>query len=47
MALEKEELEKAHQQLIEEHGQLRYRYVGLDLREHVDAVALKTTGNAI
>ncbi|CAO3677548.1 unnamed protein product [Umbelopsis ramanniana] len=30
MALEKEELEKAHQQLIEEHGQLRYRYDELE-----------------
>lgn len=38
MALEKEELEKAHQQLIEEHGQLRYRYVSLALRKHIDAV---------
>ncbi|KAI9286976.1 hypothetical protein BC943DRAFT_275454 [Umbelopsis sp. AD052] len=30
MALEKEELESAHQQLIEEHGQLRYKYDELE-----------------
>jgi hypothetical protein len=34
MALEKEELEKAHQQLIEEHGQLRYKYVSSGFAAH-------------
>jgi ABC-type phosphate transport system auxiliary subunit len=40
LALEKEELEKAHQQVIEELGQLRYKYVGLILQNSTHPINL-------